>query len=108
MSVKTGQAHRKGFSAHQCPLGCTEVVLNSPRQHSEMDDRAPVAIGLQACDLAHRSGILAACHKNSASLDQARVTSLIKEGPEVPTAIVVVEVRADVHSVHPYTSFASR
>src|ERR1700729_727114 len=91
----------RGFSAHQSSLGGAEVVLDRARQHLKVDDHAPVAIGLQARDLAHGSSILAACHKNSASLDQARVTSPIKAGPRLPPAIVVLQARADVHSVHP-------
>lgn len=73
-----------------------------------MDDRAPVGSGLHACYFAHRSGILAACDEKSTDLDQARVASLIEEGPKVTTAIVVVEISANVYAVQPRTSFASR
>src|SRR6266446_405425 len=98
VDAMTGQAgvppvlFQKRASAHQGSPDCAEIVLDRARQHSEMDDRAPVVSGLQACYFAHRSSILAACHKDSASLDQARITSLIKEGPEVPAAVVVVEI----------------
>src|ERR1022692_4366474 len=90
-------------------MGCpaSSAVAGQAGQQLQVNDRA-VTRRREIDHLAQSGSILAAGDNENPGLDLARVAGLVEEGPDVTSLVDVVEVSADVltvHSSHPLPRF---